>query len=116
VLLRIQKDGGLLVPLDMGTICNALDTYKIDKIVSFECCQGHFGTVSETTATSTTLQWAVPCGTAQGAGRGAPRARRGAPRVGGRAAGAALPPARPEGDVASARRGVTASPMLARLA
>jgi hypothetical protein len=29
VLLRIQKDGGLLVPLDMGTICNALDTYKI---------------------------------------------------------------------------------------
>jgi hypothetical protein len=93
----------------MGTICNALDTYKIDKIVSFECCQGHFGTVSETTATSTTLQWAVPCGTAQGAGRGAPR-------VGGRAAGAALPPARPEGDVAPARRGVTASPMLAPLA
>jgi hypothetical protein len=30
----------MLVPLDMGTICNVLDTYEIDRTVSFGCCGG----------------------------------------------------------------------------
>jgi hypothetical protein len=118
VLLRIQKDGGLQVPLDMGTIraviivssalslpqrfrrnyvafCNVLTLF-----VFFEWGVVHLGSFQrgerddgDDAAVGHGGADAASGGAAQGAGRSASRARPSKPRAGGRSAKDALPAA-----------------------